>query len=453
MKSFIYCLCLVLLLGWLSGCTNPTSTEPATNQTPNDSDASTSQTIEPAETDSKPEPVELTIWFTSSVPQSDEAFNEMYRDLIEEKYPHVTLNFLPYNSENTFQNLIVTNQPIDLVVSSIGQTAGFVLATDLHYDISDLIKQHNYDLSQAEPSTIEIQRQLADGGIYGLPMSTDTMTLFYNRDLFDLFGVEYPEDGLTWEETYDVVRRMSRTQDGIRYWGMGLSPNHALQLDPLAPPYINEENKAIFDNDSFKRALETLVNVFNISGNEVDASTWSYGTHLSKFQIEKTMAMLLGTSALGYAYFGDKEELNWDVAAYPRYADQPDIGPQSYPVYFYVSSISEYKNEAFLVSAYLTSNEFQTHLAGYGVLPISSDPSVMEDYGYLLPYMADKNIDAFLPETFAPPSFKGEFHSVGVSVAQEAYRRVVLKEVDINTALREAVESADQRIAEELGSN
>lgn len=457
MKWFMYCVSIILLLGLLSGCTNSLNNESTANQAPNHSESRPAQTDEtaaeePAEDVAK-EPVELTIWFTSSVPQSDEAFDEMYRNLIEAKFPHITLHFLPYNSENTFQNLIVTNQPIDLIVSSIGQTAGFVLAHDLHYDISELIKQHDYDLSLVEPSTIEIQRQISGGGIYGLPMSTDTMTLFYNRDLFDLFGAAYPPDGLTWEDTYEIIQRMSRTEDGVRYWGMGISPNHALQLDPLSPPFIDEQNKAAFENERYKRALETLVQIFNISGNEVDASNWSYGTHLSMFQIEKTMAMLLGTSALGYAYFGDNEDLNWDVAAYPRYADQPDIGPQTYPVYFYVSSISKHKDEAFQVAAYITTKQFQTHLAGYGVLPISSDPTVMDHYGNLLPYMADKNIDAFLPNTFAPPSYKGEFHSIGVSASQEAFRKVVLKETDINTALREAVEMAEQLIAERLGSN
>lgn len=162
------------------------------------------------------------------------------------------------------------------------------------------------------------------------------------------------------------------------------------------------------------------------------------------------MATLLGTSALGYAYFADKDELNWDVAAYPVYADQPHVGPQSYPVYFYISSISKHKSEAFEIAAYITTTEFQTHLAGQGVLPISSDPKVMDEYGKLLPYMADKNTAAFLPDTFASPSYKGRFHSIGITAAQGAFRQVVLNEADLNTALREAVETANQRIAEEL---
>ena len=401
------------------------------------------------ETQKPPEPIELNMWFPSSVPQSDEAFMDLYGNIIKKKFPHITPKFLPLNSTNTFEKMMAAKQPIDLMSISIGATATHLLNNGLQYDITELIRKHNYDLSVLEPSTIEIQRHVANGGIYGLPVSTDTMTVFYNRDLFDKFGVAYPKDGMVWDDLYELVKRTSRTDGDVRYRGIGISPTHALQMDPLSPAFIDPKtDQGLLSGERFKRSFNTLLALFSIPGNEVDSQTWSYSNHLAEFQKNKTIAMLLGTSALGYAYFTDKENLNWDVADYPRYPDQRDVGPQSYPVYFYVSAISKHKDDAFLVSAFLTSKEAQVHLAERGVLPVLKDKSVMDSYGKSLPYMANKNVKAFLPDKFAAPAPVGQYNSIALAEITEAYRKVVLKEADVNTALRLADENIAKKIAE-----
>ena len=38
-----------------------------------------------------------------------------------------------------------------------------------------------------------------DGKVYGIPRDFDTIALFYNKDLFDAAGVEYPTGDWTWE--------------------------------------------------------------------------------------------------------------------------------------------------------------------------------------------------------------------------------------------------------------
>ncbi len=54
-----------------------------------------------------------------------------------------------------------------------------------------------------------------DGTAYGIPRDFDTIALFYNTDLFDQAGVEYPTDEWTWENLRQAAEQL--TTDGR--WG------------------------------------------------------------------------------------------------------------------------------------------------------------------------------------------------------------------------------------------
>lgn len=63
--------------------------------------------------------------------------------------------------------------------------------------------------------------------IYGLPTGTQTMVMYYNKDMFDAAGLPYPTDDWTWEEFYETAKAL--TNDEI--YGFGLS-NSYFQLVP-----------------------------------------------------------------------------------------------------------------------------------------------------------------------------------------------------------------------------
>lgn len=426
-----------------NGTGNGTGNEGGDEGDKDSGSGSDNEDLEPAA-----EPVEL-YFYSPSGDYDTAGFMRVYGNAIQEAFPHVTPKY--HEADKKLANLITTGEQLDVLYSSIGQTALSVLAYDMQFDISELIVKHNFDLTRLEPTTVQIQQQLADGGMYGLPVSTNSLTMYYNRDLFDQFGVGYPEDGMSWEETYDLTRTMSRTVDGVDYKGLILSIDHTMMLHPLSPVYIDKEtNKGLFTTDTFRDALQTITDFYSISGNEVTNSTKDYGSQLKWYQDDKVVAMFLGLSKLGATHFAEHTNLNWDVATYPRYADQPDIGPQSYPNYFYISQVSEHKDIAFEVIAHMTSEEFQLELTRQGEFPILNGTDLMEHYAADLPHMQDKNIKALLPDTFAEPAFKGEFQQIGKVELREAYYNVILGEKDLNTALREANERIDQKIAERL---
>lgn len=66
---------------------------------------------------------------------------------------------------------------------------------------------------QADFGGVLEQLTAEDGYFYGIPFRSDYWFLFYNKDLFDAAGVDYPSNDLTMEE-YDALARQLTSGDG-----------------------------------------------------------------------------------------------------------------------------------------------------------------------------------------------------------------------------------------------
>ncbi|CAG7653284.1 hypothetical protein PAESOLCIP111_06733 [Paenibacillus solanacearum] len=394
----------------------------------------------------KKEPVELVFYSTSGDFDTD-GFMTMFGNKIKEKYPYVTPKFIPYGKDTSPDKLLTAGEPLDIMYLSSGQTR-YLLDYEIQYDISELIKKYKYDLSRMEPTTVEIQRMIANGGIYGLPVYNNTMTMFYNKDLFDRFGVMYPKDGLTWDELYELAKVMSRFDGAQQYQGITLSLAHTMPTNQFSIPYTDSHNKVNYTSGDFKKLFTAWTRFYQLTGNEVNKKTVSYTVQVNAFDKDKTIAMFLGLAALGPARF--KEVLNWDVASFPVFQEKPEIGPQPYPTYFYITKTSKHKDVAFEVISYLTSDEFQLHLARNGLFPALKSRDAMKEYGQNIPFLKNKNMNGFLPKQFAPPAKPSTFQSVAHTPLHGAFDAVLLKEKDINTALREAEEKANKAVEAQL---
>ncbi|RKN64906.1 ABC transporter substrate-binding protein [Paenibacillus ginsengarvi] len=398
----------------------------------------------------KKEPVELV--FYSQVADYDATFMDTFGNMIQKKFPHITVKHLPAGA-NKVADVVASGQTIDVLFMSIGQ-ADTLTTYGYQYDISDMIKTKKYDLSKLEPSTVELQKGFASGGMYGLPVFTNTLGLFYNKNLFDKFGVEYPKDGLTWDQLKDMAKRLSRSEGGIDYKGLVMSSSANIVLNQYSAAYLDAATKkSVFTSEQFGKAFNLLTSVAQIPGNGLNAQTWSLAAQQKMFFQDQSAAMLLHFVVLALSTL--KDQFNWDIATFPQLADKPGVGPQSYPTYFYVTKTSKHKEDAFDVIAYMTSEEFQNNLARKGMLPILKDRVAgMSQFGQEVPLLKNKNVKALLPEKFAPSALtKVEIvrgQSPGHTAFFDAYQNVVLGTKDTNTALREAGEKLDKSLADLL---
>jgi multiple sugar transport system substrate-binding protein len=337
------------------------------------------------------------------------------------------------------EDVLATGQNIDIVLLSIGFVPEYV-KYNLQYDHNDLIKKYNFDLNRLEQTTVDFIKRFGDGKMYALPIFTTAEVLMYNKDLFDKFGVPYPKAGMTWDETFDLAKKMTRTEGGVQYYGFGMSVGHMLRVNQLSLPFVDPATgQPAIANDAFRKLLENFARFYTLPG----ASALLKNT-ANFFTKDKTLAM--------YAYFNSTmvsapPEMNVDAVPLPSFPEARGTGSQMYPTYAGVSSISKHKDAAFQVLAYLTSEEMQTEFAKDGTgLPVVKNPGIIEVFGQNLPHLKGKNIKAFYPEKPAPIAPKTLYDDLAEKRAGEAFNQVAQNQKDAVTALREAAENASKDI-------
>ncbi len=390
------------------------------------------------------EPIDLYLFSLSG--GSPEWFENTYGKYLKEIFPHVTFNvFFP--TDVAVQDYISAGEPVDILFGAYTWFHNGILSLNLQNDISDLIKTYNFDLDKIDETVINLQRQLADGGIYGLPAFIGTSGLYYNKDIFDKFAVEYPRDNMTWDEVYDLAVKLTRSDGGEQYYGfandnLNYITANQLSLDPIDP----ETLEANLTSDGWVKIVQNLARFMTISGIDLAEAT------VANFNNKGNVAMATNyTGCCGNT--PGKAVQNWDVVRIPDFPDLPNVGPQAFPNYWFMSSISKNRNAAFEVIAYVASEEFQISLNSRGLATALKDTSLHEKYGQDLDFYNGKNVSALFPKPHAEMAHVTKYHAHAARYVNNALNEVVAG-TDINTALRKAEEELNQFIqSEEAGGN
>jgi len=87
-----------------------------------------------------------------------------------------------------------------------------------------------------------------NGDTYGIPKDIDTIALFYNKDLFDAAGVEYPNADWTWDDLYNAAAALT-TED---VWGFG----HQLWGQPDWWNFVYQNNGQLLSEDKTRVVLD-----------------------------------------------------------------------------------------------------------------------------------------------------------------------------------------------------
>lgn len=392
------------------------------------------------------EPVELTIYSAGGTKL--EEFNSNYADHIKKKFPHVTINYInPRDSEaNKYENLIMTGVNVDLYYESIGGFFATMPRTKTQMDLTPMIQRDKVDLNRFEQTLIDALHDNGQGQIWGLPVTTNGMSLYYNKDLFDKFGVEYLKDGMTWEQAYDISAKLNRSDGGKTIAGMAISPAHSSRMNPYSLSFVDPKTeKATYADETWKKVLEPLLKpaeqaLYRTKMDELDGKL-----PYSKEWLEKQELAIFGVFSDWQVVSPIPTVFEWDLAAYPTYADKPGIGSQQYPVYWSIPSFSKNKEQAFEVLKYLVSDEYQMELSKRGGMTVLKSEEVRKQFGQNS-LNKNKNLGAAYYNKFAPISAKTAVDKWAEDALFKKIPDLAYGKTDINTVLREALEEGNKAI-------
>lgn len=149
---------------------------------------------------------------------NEEAFYMQYGNAFQAMYPNIQLEVVStesvFNAEDPvaeMEKLLQEQQP-DAIYLTEEQYAELA-KKGLLYDLDAVVKQDQFDLDGFLPSVIELLKARGGGKLYGLSPNFSSQALYYNKDMFDQYGIPYPTDGMSWDEVLQLAARFPVKKD------------------------------------------------------------------------------------------------------------------------------------------------------------------------------------------------------------------------------------------------
>jgi len=375
----------------------------------------------------------------------EDVFEKHIGSFIKKKFPDITVKHVHWdNPGRRYEDLIAAGTIPDIIIDNTRMNVQrYIIDNDLHYDISDLIKKYNFDTSKLNPGLMAQMRNLSpEGKIYGLPFNNNDFVLFYNKDIFDKFGVDYPKDGMTYDEIYEMAKKLTRVEGEITYKGFSQNPGHYMNYNQLSlSPLSLTEDKASLSTPEWKKVVDNLRRFYEIPANQFDT--------VETFATKANIAMAVATVDHIVSFHEQNKNLNFDVVSVPSFSEAPNTRYQPNVYSMYITKQSTKKDLAFQVMAAILSEEHQIELAKEGVIVPLETEAVKEAFGQNLPQMRGKNTKAiFHGQTAMPPAARAAglvWYDVPM---QNVFAPLIFKESkDSVTALRMIEEQSTKEIA------
>ncbi|MFK7693665.1 ABC transporter substrate-binding protein [Paenibacillus sp. HJGM_3] len=437
-KFTLVSLICTMLVTLLSACSGSGSETAGTTGSP---------TPTPIATEKPRDPIELKI-HAGGV--SEDEFNKRFKDVLTKKFPYIKLVWLPTaGAGNSMQDYVARGEIPDIIrnISSTIQTNYFNLG--LEYDMRELIKKYNYDLNRFNQVYIKGFQDLTatNGEIYGLPVSPFfSRVLYYNKDLFDKFGVPYLKDGMNWDEIYDIAKKMSRVEDGVNYRGFAANVATFFTYNEYSLSTLDPSKDELSSFDTWKKIFDNYIRFYQIPNNAIAPTIPEEGALFQK----GTVAM----HADIYSPYLDLSMLkNWDMVSIPIIEGAPKKIGTFPPGYLLITKQSKYKEDAFKVIMEMLSDDVQMTDAKNGFLPTVANKEMMNVLGQNAPAYKGKNMKAVGYYEFAPlrPGRAKGMTVVETNVADTLLRTNFLEaaqgKTDSNTALRKTDEQLKAEVA------
>ncbi|MBI2056505.1 MAG: extracellular solute-binding protein [Candidatus Sungbacteria bacterium] len=202
-----------------------------------------------------------------------------------------------------------------------------------------------------------------DGNIYGMPLYTDSLALFYNKDLFNIAGIAKPPQN--WDELATISRKLTQispagdvAKSGIAL-GSGKNIEYAFEIISAmilqnGDPIINRAKNMITME---KPSQDALAFYASFADRTKQNFTWSNLLPRAQdaFAEEKT-AMIFGFSNDIARIKAKNSHINMGVAPFIQLSDTQKPSAYGRYVFLTVSKLSKHPVDAWNFIAFATNN-------------------------------------------------------------------------------------------------
>lgn len=160
---------------------------------------------------------------------NESSYYNNFGNLFAMKYPHIDVEVVStqqiYKDDSMDRNealkaFIEKEQP-DVLMLDAEQFEQLATSGKL-MELETLIQRDQYNIDTIFPNLVALLKEKGQGRLYGLAPTFQGSVIYYNADLFAEYGVQLPQDGMTWREIIDAARQFPTDGDeDTRVYGFG----------------------------------------------------------------------------------------------------------------------------------------------------------------------------------------------------------------------------------------
>lgn len=184
-------------------------------------------------------------------------------------------------------------------------------------NLDPYIEEAGYNLEDYWPSLLDLS--MYEGSVYGFPRDVGLEVLYYNKDIFDEVGIEYPTDDWTWDDLRaaaealtvregDQVTRYGLAMEGGKYQ-LWVGQNGGQITDDLYNP-----SACALDTPEAIEAVEFFAGLMNDGLAMRDANLSQAGGDAAVFAAGQAAMIIQNASRVSQF---NQAGLNYDVAPVP----------------------------------------------------------------------------------------------------------------------------------------
>lgn len=153
----------------------------------------------------------------------DDTYSGVYKERIEafeDKNPDIKINVLTVadDYETKLQTMIAGNKAPD--VMQVAENGMGFASKGAFLDLTDKVAEAGIDTEALWGSVAE--QYTYNDELFGLPDRGGCTILYYNKDMFDEAGLEYPSENWTMDDYYTALEKLTKDIDGdgvVDQWG------------------------------------------------------------------------------------------------------------------------------------------------------------------------------------------------------------------------------------------
>lgn len=298
------------------------------------------------------------------------------------------------------QILIAGNETPDIMYMDSNAYPGYIEKRVL-FDMTEYIK-HDPDktsppfklkdyFSQAEKPF------LYNGRYYGLSKDFTSFVLYYNKDLFDEAGVQYPNKNWTWQDFRKAAIALTKDKNGDKiidqfgfvfetwpgYWISWIRQNGGKIYDTSKGQYV------IGAEPFLEKNVETLQFLYNLMYEDHCVPTVQEANDMKGAQLLETGRVAMATYGRWRTLELKNVPFNWDIAELPHKRQKAST---LFTVAYSISKTSKQKLKAWKLIKFLLGPQGQTATAE-SCLAIPSLRSVAFSEHFLKPKALTRSIN------------------------------------------------------------